>query len=149
MSCIFNVEGRPKAEPNGSAECKLNWEAMGIIWDALGCLGKQNCLSELVCYTFDGVSEFDSFEIPFEDINNAELTDCLMLFFKDGVQYGLQSSNPDSPLYYEIDEQITKYVINLSTPIGETDNLSDLEVKIFVKTTFEALFTCDDRTCPE
>ena len=37
MSCIFNVEGRPKAIPNGSAECELNWTAMGIIWDALGC----------------------------------------------------------------------------------------------------------------
>ena len=149
MACIFNEEARPVLVPENAAQCQMNWAAVQIIYDALGCLAKQNCLSELVCYTFDGVSEFDSFEIPFEDINNAELTDCLMLFFKDGVQYGLQSSNPDSPLYFEIDEQITKYVINLSTPIGETDNLSDLEVKIFVKTTFEALFACDDRTCPE
>lgn len=149
MACIFNLEGRPVEVPTSAAECALNWAAMGIIWDALGCLGKQNCLSELVCYTYDGVSDWDSFTIPKEDLNGSVLTDCLMLFFKDGVQYGLQSSNADSPLYYEIDDQITQYVINLSTPIGETDNLSDVAVKIFVSTTFETLFTCDDRTCPE
>lgn len=149
MSCKFNPEGRPKAEPNGSAECKLNWEAMGIIWDGMACLAKLTYIADTLCYTFGAVSEFDSFTIPKEDLNGAEITDCNFWFFKDGVRYGAQTDNPDLPLYITITEQITQYLIELSTPVGEADALSDIMVAVNLVKTFESAMTCDDLTCPE
>lgn len=149
MSCTFNPEGRPKSNPANAAECELNWESMGVMWDAWACFAKQTVLSKIACYNYGAVEGFDSFVIPKADLLGAELSDCAILFFKDGVQYGIQTDNEDAPLYITIEEQITQYLITLSVPAGETDALSDIVCKVFVETTVENLINCDDLTCPE
>lgn len=149
MSCTFNPEGRPIASPTSKAECDLNWASMGIMWDAWACFAKQTVVSKTKCYNYGAVEGFDSFVIPKDDLLGATLEDCAMLFFKDGVQYGAQTANPDAPLYITITEQITQYLVELSNTVGEADALSDIVCKVFVEASVEDLISCGDYTCPE
>ena len=146
MACIFNVEGRPVLNPTTKAECDLNWAAVQIIWDALGCLGKQDTLHDKLCYKFNGVEDFSEIQIDKADLTQS-LAECDIILDIDGQKVGTEATNPDIALYYTLTENITYWSIQLNNPVGTPEALSDIELSIFEKVSFETLFTCDDRTC--
>lgn len=146
MACIFNVEGRPVETPTTAAECALNWAALGIIWDALGCLGKQTTLYNKLCYNYPAVEDFSEIQILKDDLS-ADLEECNINLYIDGQKVGTDSTNPDIALGYSLIENITYWSILLPNPVGTSDALVDIQLEIFEKVSFETLFTCEDRTC--
>ena len=146
MACIFNVEGRPVENPTTTAQCALNWAALGIIWDALGCLGKQSTLFNKLCYEYPAVEDFDEIQILKSDLS-ADLEECYINLVVDGQTIGTDATNPDIAIFYTLVENITYWSIQLNNPVGTAEALSDIKLDIFEKVTFETLFTCDDRSC--
>lgn len=146
MACIFNVEGRPVTTPTTAAECSLNWAALQIVWDALACLGKQSTLYNKLCYSYPAEQEFDEIQVLKSDLS-ADLEECYINLVIDGQKVGTDATNPDIALFYSLVENISYWSIQLNEPVGTAEALSDIQLEIFEKVTFETLFTCEDRTC--